>query len=123
MSEDIPAVVGFVGQSGLWWLRPLRPGFRHCFVAVRHDPVWVVIDPLSHHTLTRVEAIIDLAGFYRQRGITVVTTCCRQPPRRPAPWRPCTCVETVKRILGIQTGWIVTPWQLYRHLVAGEYNP
>ncbi|MBR9971791.1 hypothetical protein [Magnetospirillum sulfuroxidans] len=117
------ALVGFVHTTDLWWLRLLRPGFRHCFVAVRSGPFWVVIDPLSHHTTIRVETIAGLAGFYRRHGITVVTTRLRPPPRRAAPWRPYTCVEAVKRILGIQAGGVITPWQLYRLLTSKENIP
>ena len=123
MSAAVPALVGFVDNGGLWWLRALRPGFRHCFVAVRDEPFWVVLDPLSHHTLVRVETEDDLASGYRRLGITVVATRLRSPPPRPAPWRPYTCVEAVKRVLGIHAPWVLTPWQLYLWLRSEEKIP
>jgi hypothetical protein len=43
----------------------------------------------------------------------VVETRIRPAPRRPAPLRPYTCVEAVKRILGLHAPWVITPWQLY----------
>lgn len=115
---DAEALVGFVGTSDIWWLRLLRPGFRHCFVAVRQGDVWLILDPLSHHTALHCQTHDDLAGFYAAHGITAVSTRLRQPPHRPAPWRPYTCVEAVKRVLGIHAPRIWTPWQLYRHLTS-----
>lgn len=123
MNPTPDALVRFVGHADLWWLRLLRPGFRHCFAAIRNGPLWVVIDPLSHHTLMRVESCPDLMDFYASRGITVVATHIRQPPARPAPWRPYTCVEAVKRLLGLQAGWVLTPWQLHQFLINQEKIP
>lgn len=123
MIPDDCALVGFIGHTDLWWLRLLRPGFRHCFVAVRSGPFWVVVDPLSHHTRVQVETVAALADFYRRHGITVVRTRRRPAPRRVAPWRPYTCVEAVKRILGIQAKGIFTPWQLYLLLTRKEKIP
>ena len=37
---------------------------------------------------------------------------------KPAPFMLFTCVEAVKRVLGIHRRGIVTPWQLYRHLTC-----
>ncbi|MGE4280568.1 MAG: hypothetical protein AB7G62_13350 [Magnetospirillum sp.] len=117
------ALVCFCGADSLWWLRLLRPGFRHCFVAIRQGPFWVVTDPLSHRTIVRLEGLDDLAAFYRRHHLVVVATRLLDPPRRPAPWRPYTCVEAVKRILGVQAPWVLTPWQLYLHLTKKEKMP
>ena len=38
------------------------------------------------------------------------------------PLRPYSCVESVKRILGIRAGLVLTPWQLYRHLYKRGTN-
>lgn len=111
------ALVGFVDSTQLWWLRLLRPGFRHCFVAVRQDGVWMVVDPLSHTTRLHVETIADLAGFYRRHGVVVVATTVQPPPCRPLPWRPHSCVEVVKRVLGLRASWVFTPHQLHSYLI------
>ena len=115
------ALVVFAGSTSLKWLRWLTPGYRHCFVAIAQRDVWIICDPLSHRT--DLIAICghtrqDLAAWYRQRGLTVVETHVRSAPKRPAPIRPFTCVEAVKRILGIHAPWVLTPWQLYRYLSA-----
>lgn len=123
MTSPPAALVGFVDNAGLWWLRWLRPGFRHCFVAVKDGPAWIVLDPLSHHTRLAAIAVDDLAGHYRAAGVTVIATHLRPPPPRPAPWRPYTCVEAVKRVLGIHATGIFTPRQLYLWLQKQEKIP
>lgn len=115
-----PAVVVFGDNCGVWWLRFLRRGFRHCFVAVLSAEAWVVIDPLLHYTeLTVLPGVgqCDVAAAYREKGFTVVETTIRQAPLRCAPVGFHTCVEAVKRVLGIHARVVTTPWQLYRHIL------
>lgn len=111
------ALVVFVDDTDLKYLRILRRGFRHCFVAVASGDGWVICDPLSHQTnLGFVGGLheADLASWYRALGLRVIETRTRPAPCRPAPIRPFTCVEAVKRVLGIHAPWVLTPWQLYR---------
>lgn len=113
------AWVVFSGAAELWWLRLLRPGFRHCLVALDDGRHWVVIDPLAPRTdvavLERAEAP-DLPDRFRGLGLTVVPATVRRTAARPAPWAPFTCVEAVKRVLGLRAPLVLTPWQLHRHL-------
>jgi hypothetical protein len=114
-----PALVVFTGDTALGCLRILRPGFRHCFVAVCRKDHWIICDPLCHRTDLLViskDTAADLAGWYRHHGLSVVATSVRAAPPRIAPLRPFTCVEAVKRILGIHARSVNTPWQLYRYL-------
>jgi len=41
---------------------------------------------------------------------------------KEAPWMPHTCVEAVKRVIGLHARFIITPWQLYRHLMVQHEN-
>ncbi len=114
-----PALVVFTGDTCLSCLKVLKPGFRHCFVAVCRTGHWIICDPLCHRTDLLVidrDMAADLASWYRQHGLTVVATQVRAAPLRIAPFRPFTCVEAVKRVLGIHARSVNTPWQLYRHL-------
>jgi len=114
--DDEVAIVVFSGETSLKWLKLLRPGFRHCFVLVRRRDCWVIYDPLSHRTDLAVIAgpsLGELAEWYKERGLQVLETTVRRAPLRSAPLRPFTCVEAVKRVLGIHAPWITTPWQLY----------
>ena len=117
------AIVVFAGEASLKWLRLLRPGFRHCFVLVRRHDCWVIYDPLSHRTDLAVIAgpsMGELAEWYRERGLQAIETTVRRAPLRSAPLRPFTCVEAVKRVLGIHAPWVTTPWQLYCYLHPTE---
>lgn len=114
-----PALVVFTGDTSLGCLRILRPGFRHCFVAVCRNDHWIICDPLCHRIdllVVSKDTAADLGGWYREHGLTVVATSVRAAPLRIAPLRPFTCVEAVKRILGIHARPVNTPWQLYRYL-------
>ena len=119
LAGPAPAVVVFTGDTSLGCLRILKPGFRHCFVAVCRNDHWVICDPLCHRTDLLViskDAAGDLGAWYRLRGLTVIATWVRPAPPRIAPLSAYTCVEAVKRILGIHARSVNTPWQLYRHL-------
>jgi len=115
------AWVVFSGVSELWWLRLLRPGFRHCFVALDDGRHWVVVDPLAPFTDVAVLGVPpgwDVPGWFRDLGMTVVAAPVRRGLTRPAPWGPFTCVEAVKRVLGLHAPFVLTPWQLYRRLAG-----
>jgi hypothetical protein len=63
-----PALVVFADNTDLKFLRSLRRGFRHCFVAVHTAGGWVICDPLSHQTdLSIVDGFSpeELAAWYR----------------------------------------------------------
>lgn len=120
------AWVVFSGKTELPWLRFLKPGFRHCY-ALLHDGVnWITVDPLSHFTEVAVHrhvpADFSLPDWLTGRGMTVVPVDAASIPLKPAPWMMFTCVEAVKRILGIHRRLILTPWQLYKFLTSTEQN-
>lgn len=117
------ALVVFSGRADLWWLRLLRPGFRHCFLALNDGRRWIAYEPLSNRTEITVLDLatdFDLKAHYEERGLTVVAAAIRNAQARPAPWAPFTCVEALKRVLGIRERRVFSPWRLYRFLVAGD---
>lgn len=121
VSGDERALVVFSGTTDLTRLKFLRPGFRHCFVVIRSRDRWISIDPMAHMTRIDLHSLCghdDLGGLLREHGLTVVETRLREAEPVPSAPMLCTCVEIVKRILGIQAWHVLTPWQLYRHLTA-----
>jgi len=113
------ALVAFSGRAALPWLRVLRPGFRHCFVLVRAGARWAVVDPMSHYTLALPLGdypLRPLVRALRAVGLTILLVRPRVPAAVPQAWRPYTCVEAVKRVLGLHAPWVLTPWQLFRFL-------
>lgn len=114
-----PALLVFCHETDIVWLRGLKPGFRHVFLALPAPGGWITIDPLS--TVLEVEyhplpPDTDLAAWFRARGHRVLESPLHPPLPTQWPFTPLTCVSVAKRILGIRAPLILTPWQLYRHL-------
>lgn len=115
-----PVLLVFCHDTDLPWLRFLRPGFRHVFAAMPVAGGWITLDPLSNRLELAFHPLpdgSDLAGWFRQRGHHVLAAR-RRPPSSaiPFPLTPLTCVGVVKRLLGLRAPFVLTPWQLYRHL-------
>lgn len=121
MSAGQSAWVVFSGETDLPWLRFLKPGFRHCFVLMNDGRHWVSIDPLANHTevtVHHVPADFNLPQWLADRGQKVINAPVCRTRRSAAPIGFFTCVEAVKRVLGLHDGLVFTPWQLYRRLSA-----
>ena len=73
-------------------------------------------EPLSNRTEISVipkNPEFDLVSWLRQMKFTVLPAKIHAPTSKPAPWGLYTCVEAVKRVLGIRRRGILTPWRLY----------
>ncbi|MFQ5765287.1 MAG: hypothetical protein ACE5GT_10170 [Rhodospirillales bacterium] len=117
------ALVVFSGRADLKWLRFLKPGFRHCFAVLEVRGRWIVYDPLSNRTEIDIVDGITLTALvhgYRAQGLRVVPVAL--PPARvgPQPLGFYSCVEAVKRVLGIRAPHVITPWNLYNFLKKCE---
>tara|TARA_B100000242_G_scaffold287375_3_gene254115 strand:- start:8365 stop:8814 length:450 start_codon:yes stop_codon:yes gene_type:complete len=113
------AWVVFSGQTDIAWLRILKPGFRHCFVLMNDGQCWISYDPMSHYTditVHHVPCFFDMPGWLEGRGYRVLETRLNKTHKRPAPIGVFSCVEAVKRVLGIHHMRIITPWQLFTYL-------
>jgi hypothetical protein len=120
VNEYQKAWVVFSGQTEISWLKCLKPGFRHCYVLINDGERWMSLDPLSHVTELSVHHHVppdfDLPAWLESRGNRTVKAPMNRDVTKPAPFMLFTCVEAVKRVLGMHRRGIVTPWQLYRHL-------
>lgn len=120
------AWVVFSGQSELKMVRPLKSGFKHCFVLLHDEDEqrWIGIDPMANYMDVRMyDQFIkesDLITWLKEQGCRVIKAKITRNIMHPAPVMLFTCVEACKRILGIHKFWVFTPWQLYRHLKAKE---
>lgn len=109
------AVVVFCNtEHSLSWM--LKEGFRHCFVCLASNGLWIQVDakhgiPYVHYLTTDD---FDLAGFYRDQGLTVIETEQRQ---HAVTWPLVirNCVGLVTSVLCIER-WLVTPYGLYKYL-------
>lgn len=121
--------IAFSGVCDVRPLKILRPGFRHCFALIREPSNWVMVDPMLHKmdvTTTHLPAGFDFPAWLRSRGYRVVRAPHLSPRRRFCVPSPFTCVEAMKRLIGLQDWKVLTPWQLYRALstpsLQGESN-
>jgi hypothetical protein len=113
--------IGFGGGADQPWLRSLRPGFRHCFAAIRDEAGWTVLDPLAGRLLVaRLPAPgdFDLPGVWRRAGFAVLGPFTPGPPRRRwlPPLAPFTCVGLCRALLGAGAPFALTPHGLFRAL-------
>lgn len=126
MTQPAPGTAWFVifprstGPAPAWWQRGLAPGYRHC-LAARADGATrsLVVEHfgaamLVHSVALPIGALVrDLQQALVAQVLMVVRPDTEAPPRLRLPM---TCTETVKAVLGLLAPWIVTPWQLARHL-------
>jgi hypothetical protein len=115
------ALVVFEDRSDARLLRWLRPGFRHCFCLTGGDRRWTLCDPLkSHLAIASIDGLTapDLARRLGTPGRRVLHGMLGTSDPSPSlGLRPLTCVEIVKRLIGLQARSVVTPYQLYRRLI------
>jgi hypothetical protein len=116
-------IVGFQKQvtyRGLLWL---KRGYRHCFAYRQLDEGWILCDPLANHLLLQEAPALrprDLMVSLAALGTSVVHGNYR-PSGTPGSWlRPLTCVEVCKRLIACHNRWILTPRQLFCHLVTDQ---
>lgn len=118
------AYVAFGGTRTHWWTRFLKKGFYHCALLLGNGREWILIDPLVHFTDMIVLKNVKIREVMADKGYRLVRTTPVVPPIRSAVLRPATCVETVKRFLGINQPKIWTPYQLFKFLfLKKENNP
>lgn len=122
----VPTWVVFCDAPQVWWLWPLRRGFRHCFVVQRHARHFVTIDPLFGqlevmiHPATRG---FNLIQTLKDHGLTIVFVCLnRNFNSRPIDVIS-TCVTISKRVLGFNAPFVQTPYGLYRALIRCGASP
>jgi hypothetical protein len=113
----------FGGRADHAWQRLLKPGFRHCFAAIRDEAGWLVLDPLTGRLLLAriaVPADYDLPGFYRRAGLLPLGPFALDEAGRGAclSWMPFTCVTLCRALLGPRAPFALTPAGLHRALSA-----
>ena len=118
------AYVAFGGTCSHWWMRFLKKGFYHCALVLGNGRDWILIDPLVHFTDLIILKNVSIIKALRAKGYRLIRTTPQIPEITPVQFRPMTCVETVKRFLGINQAKIWTPYQLFKFLfLKKENNP
>lgn len=117
------ALVVFEDRLRAGPLRWLREGFRHCFCVLGDERRWTICDPLKSAVILRTVddlPLAQLARAYADLGALVLVGRPAPPPADGRgggmPLAPLTCVEIVKRLLGVSAPAVLTPYQLYTRL-------
>ncbi len=112
-------------QTDLKTLKFFKKGFRHCFIVIHDGAHWISVDPMSNQMeiiVHNVEPDFDLPSWLRTRGHKIIEAPLAQRINKAAPVMLFTCVEACKRILGIRNMLILTPWQLYQHILKQNFT-
>lgn len=116
--------VVFQDEVSLWWLHLLRKNFRHCYLLLPDSEVnsYLELNPFSNRFVVSTHHFsldFDYLQFLRAEGKYVCPVEISYPTE-PAPWFFFTCVEFVKRFIGLQERSVITPYQLYRKIILAS---
>ncbi len=107
----------FTDKTSLWLPRLLKRGFRHCKVIVETGGGWLFVNPLAEE----IKAfklpplpVENLCDFYREIGFTVIWG---YSSRVKSYQQPTDCVAVSKRLIGVRSRWVRTPYQLFKFLI------
>ena len=111
--------VGFSDNTTIPVLRLLKHGFRHCFIFFGDESNTFVLDPISN----RIDlsflpiGVKSMVRIFESKNIKIVYVPERFNTKKISTSGIFTCVEVVKRVLGISKISIITPFRLYKFLI------
>nr|DAS10157.1 MAG TPA: hypothetical protein [Caudoviricetes sp.] len=113
--------VVFTDNTSLWWLKIFKPGFRHCYVILEFgNEFWLELNPFSNRLVVRIYphyADSDYISYLKENyPVTILEVEIDNVPLKCAPLSAFTCVEFVKRMLGIHDVLVLSPYQLYKKI-------
>ncbi|MCA0451219.1 MAG: hypothetical protein LCH62_15855 [Proteobacteria bacterium] len=119
-TERLPAwFVVFQDANRIFVHRWLKPGFRHCWAFAWDEPAgrWLVFEPLFDGMFLRTVDGDLMGATIAQPGNTIVLAQCEYAvATRPA--LLATCVSAMQALLGLRSRRALTPYGLYRTLLA-----
>lgn len=110
----------FEDNVSLWWLRFLKSGFRHCYLLLelQNGRGYLELNPFSNQLFVAIRRKIpnfDYISYLRENNLCQVILADIAPaPLKCAPIGLFTCVELVKRVIGLHSVSTITPYQLYK---------
>lgn len=112
-------LIAYSDRTQFWSLRFLKRGFRHCLTVRQVGDYWILIDGLSNQAALAVMDARGLAAYLRllcDNGFLVQRAWTNPAPPPRYTLMPGTCVEIAKRVLGIVSWRVWTPYQLFHHI-------
>lgn len=122
-NENQAMWVVFSNDTDIKFLKLLRRGFRHCFVIIKQSDQWMLIDPRANKTdifILPHPVGFNLPRYFASEGKVVCKVKGIVTPHKIAPLFPMSCVETVKRVIGLHRRFIFTPYGLYRYFMKNK---
>ena len=116
-------LVAFENRPDRSWLGWFKAGFRHCYIIANTGLGWRIVDPICSPFSTDVldgPRVGQVLAGLAATGVSCVRVDGCQGRDIGLDLRPMTCVEWVKRALGIRNPRIFTPLQLYGYLIQQE---
>jgi len=118
------AWVVFTAKNDIWFLRFLKTGYKHCFILLQDGEHLISFDPLATHAEISIISNFSnedaLMSWLINQGHMVVSAKFFDATNKISPIAILNCVESIKRVLGIQKRFISTPYQLYKFLKKQE---
>lgn len=107
-------------DSPAWWTKPFKKDFRHVslILPLEHDR-YVHVDPRHKGIDFKLVTHNDIQAMYDRtlyHDVAIVQYRVEKGINKGYTPSVFTCVELVKRALGIHAWWILTPRQLYHHI-------
>ena len=112
------AYVAFGGRATHWWTKFLKKGFYHCLLIMGNGFEWILIDPVWNYTDLIFIRNRHLLSIIKEKGYRLLRTTPHLALAEKGHFRPLTCVEIVKRFLGISEPKIWTPYQLFQFILS-----
>lgn len=113
------AIVAFEHREPRFPLNGLKEGYHHCLCLIGSGDGWIMVDPLKKSLHIERISSFKLDFIVSKLYLSAESVLYGKRVINNSPGyelRLLTCVETVKRAIGVDGSWIVTPWQLFRRL-------
>jgi hypothetical protein len=110
----------FSNETDIRVLKILKQGFRHCFMVMQQGEKWMLIDPRSNKTDIQIlphPSHFNFPRYFTEQGHTVLKVPEMNAPQKIMTPFPVSCVEGIKRIIGLHKFWVITPHQLYKKII------
>lgn len=120
----LPAWYVVFAPSRTTWIqrRLLKPGFQHCWAFAWDADAdrWVVFNPGFDGIAVRALPDARFSELLAHVAASRATVVLARSLAQPAIWlrQPATCVTTIEALLGIARRRALTPYGLYRNLLA-----
>jgi hypothetical protein len=117
MNTNYRFVVVFRPSSDAFLSFALKKGFGHCLVLIEGVNGWTAINPLKDRIIRKrfpAQPLWSIEQSFAESGFVTVAGLLETTKTRGFEIQ--TCVTVVKRTIGINNPFLVTPFQLFRYL-------